>query len=76
MSTALITAPLIIFLIFVAPLWLVLHYRGKRKLDQGLSEQEREQLQSLSTKAMQMKQRIETLEKILDAESEGWRSQR
>lgn len=76
MSTALITAPLIIFLIFVAPLWLVLHYRGKRKLDQGLSEQEREQLQSLSAKAMQMKQRIETLEKILDAESQGWRSQR
>lgn len=76
MSTAFITAPLVIFLIFVAPLWLILHYRSKRKLDQGLSEQEREQLQQLSDKAVKMQQRIQTLEKILDAESPDWRSSR
>lgn len=69
-----IALPLSIFCIFVAPLWLLLHYRSKRKLDQGLTEQEREQLQQLSGKAVQMKQRIETLEKILDAETPGWRS--
>ncbi|MFA0066489.1 envelope stress response membrane protein PspB [Vibrio breoganii] len=74
MSTALITVPLSVFLIFVAPLWLILHYRSKRKLGQGLSGDEREQLQQLSSKAVQMKQRIETLEKILDAESPNWRS--
>ncbi|PML12421.1 envelope stress response membrane protein PspB [Vibrio breoganii] len=74
MSTALITVPLSVFLILVAPLWLILHYRSKRKLGQGLSGDEREQLQQLSSKAVQMKQRIETLEKILDAESPSWRS--
>ncbi|GAM71843.1 phage shock protein B [Vibrio ishigakensis] len=51
-----------------------MHYRSKRNLDQGLTEQEREQLQELSGKAVQMKQRIETLEKILDAETPGWRN--
>ncbi|CAM4193264.1 envelope stress response membrane protein PspB [Vibrio neonatus] len=74
MSTALITVPLSVFLIFVAPLWLILHYRSKRKLNQGLSESERVQLQQLSQKAVTMKQRIENLEKILDAESPNWRS--
>ncbi|GAD91158.1 MULTISPECIES: envelope stress response membrane protein PspB [Vibrio] len=74
MSTALITVPLSVFLIFVAPLWLILHYRSKRKLNQGLSESERAQLQQLSQKAVTMKQRIENLEKILDAESPNWRS--
>ncbi|OBT13891.1 phage shock protein B [Vibrio sp. UCD-FRSSP16_10] len=73
MSTALITVPLSVFFIFVAPLWLILHYRSKRKLNQGLSSDEREQLQQLSSKAIQMKQRIQTLEKILDAESPDWR---
>ncbi|GAM58124.1 phage shock protein B [Vibrio ishigakensis] len=69
-----LAVPLIVFCIFVAPLWLLLHYRSKRNLDQGLTEQEREQLQELSGKAVQMKQRIETLEKILDAETPGWRN--
>ncbi len=31
MSTFLIAGPLIVFLIFVAPLWLFLHYRSKKK---------------------------------------------
>ncbi|GAD79372.1 envelope stress response membrane protein PspB [Vibrio ezurae] len=74
MSTALITVPLSVFLIFVAPLWLILHYRSQRKLNQGLSDSEREQLQQLSSKVVAMKQRIENLEKILDAESPNWRS--
>lgn len=34
---ALILAPLIIFLIFVAPIWLILHYRSKKQVSQGLS---------------------------------------
>ncbi|TMO90876.1 envelope stress response membrane protein PspB, partial [Pseudoalteromonas sp. S3178] len=33
-------APLIIFMVIVAPLWLILHYRSKKQVSQGLSEHE------------------------------------
>jgi phage shock protein B len=73
MSTFIITGPLIVFLIFVAPLWLFLHYRSKRKAGSALSSQELERLQVLSEKAEAMQSRVETLERILDSESPTWR---
>ncbi|WCE28533.1 envelope stress response membrane protein PspB [Vibrio sp. SCSIO 43137] len=73
MTAALITGPVIVFLIFVAPLWLFLHYRSKKKSEHGLSTEDYEKLQSLSAKAEQLQQRITTLEKILDSESPNWR---
>ncbi|WP_319536747.1 envelope stress response membrane protein PspB [uncultured Vibrio sp.] len=73
MSTFFMTGPLIVFLIFVAPLWLFLHYRSKRKTDSALSSQDLERLQVLSEKAESMQSRVETLERILDAESPTWR---
>jgi phage shock protein B len=74
MSSFLIAGPVIVFLIFVAPLWLFLHYRSKRKAETGLSGDEHQELQNLAKKAEQMKQRVENLERILDAESPNWRS--
>ncbi|MGD8111025.1 envelope stress response membrane protein PspB [Vibrio sp. TRT 21S02] len=68
-----ISGPLIVFLIFVAPLWLILHYRSKRKTSSGLSSEDYERLQSLSDKAESMQQRVDTLERILDSESPNWR---
>jgi phage shock protein B len=73
MSAAFITAPLIVFLIFVAPIWLVLHYRSKRKTSQGLSDEDFEKLQSITRQAESMQDRVQTLERILDAESPNWR---
>ncbi|MBR9788905.1 envelope stress response membrane protein PspB [Vibrio sp. J1-1] len=73
MSTFFMTGPLIVFLIFVAPLWLFLHYRSKRKTDSALSSQDLERLQVLSEKAESMQARVDTLERILDAESPTWR---
>lgn len=73
MTAAFITGPLIIFLIFVAPLWLYLHYRSKRTSDRGLSEEDFQALQSLSGRAESLSKRVETLERILDAESPNWR---
>ncbi len=72
MSWAL-AVPLIVFLVVVAPIWLVLHYRSKRHTGQGLSAEDSAQLQALSDKAERMQERVITLEKILDAESPGWR---
>jgi phage shock protein B len=68
-----IVAPLIIFMVIVAPIWLVLHYRSKRQVNQGLSEEEYLQLTELSELADKMSDRIQTLEAILDAESPEWR---
>ena len=68
-----IVAPLIIFMVIVAPIWLILHYRSKRQVNQGLSESEYVQLAELSELADKMTDRIQTLEAILDAESPEWR---
>ncbi|MBA5762603.1 envelope stress response membrane protein PspB [Vibrio sp. 404] len=73
MSSFWIAGPLIVFLIFVAPLWLLLHYRSKRKTSSGLSQEDYQRLQTLSERAESMQKRVETLERILDAESPNWR---
>ncbi|MCW8863552.1 MAG: envelope stress response membrane protein PspB [Colwellia sp.] len=69
-----IMAPVIIFMVIVAPIWLVLHYRSKRQVSQGLSEEEYIQLSDLSEMADKMADRIKTLEAILDAETPDWRN--
>lgn len=65
--------PIIVFLCFVAPVWIFMHYRSKQKSQSTLSEDERMELESLSAKAERMMQRIDTLEAILDSETPGWR---
>ncbi len=69
-----IMAPVIIFMIIVAPIWLVLHYRSKKQVSQGLSQEEYMQLSELSEVADTMADRIQTLEAILDAETPSWRA--
>ncbi|RTZ15611.1 envelope stress response membrane protein PspB [Vibrio aquaticus] len=73
MSSFLIAGPLIVFLIFVAPLWLFLHYRSKKNASTGLSTEDLQRLEALSEKAESMQKRVDTLERILDAESPTWR---
>ncbi|MGF1761876.1 envelope stress response membrane protein PspB [Aliivibrio kagoshimensis] len=73
MGTVFIGIPLIIFMGLVAPLWLFLHYRSKRQTGQGLNSEDIERLQALANKAEQMQSRVETLERILDAEAPDWR---
>ena len=63
----LMRAPLIIFMVIVAPVWLVLHYHSKRQISQGLSEDELALLRDLSQRADRFGQRLETLERLMDA---------
>lgn len=70
----LIFVPIIVFMVLVAPIWLILHYRSKNQLGQGLTERETFELERLADKAEKMSQRILTLEKILDSESPEWRN--
>lgn len=74
MDMDVLMAPIIIFMVIVASIWLVLHYRSKRQVSQGLSDEEFKQLNELIALADKMDQRIETLEAILDAESPEWRN--
>lgn len=75
MSSALLSIPLIIFCIFVAPIWLWLHYRSKRQIGQGLSSEDIQRLYALNERAEKLQQRVTTLERILDIESPNWRQQ-
>ncbi|MCG9696237.1 envelope stress response membrane protein PspB [Shewanella sp. Isolate11] len=74
MDMDILIAPIIVFMVVVAPIWLILHYRSKRQVSQGLTEEEFTQLNELIGKADKMAQRIETLEAILDSEAPQWRN--
>ncbi|WP_434339217.1 envelope stress response membrane protein PspB [Motilimonas cestriensis] len=67
--------PIIVFLVIVAPLWLILHYRSRKQLGEGLSAQETAQLNQLIERAEKLQQRVHTLESILDVEAPSWRNQ-
>lgn len=73
MDLEVLMVPIILFMVIVAPIWLVLHYRSKRQVNQGLTEEEFSLLNELVDKADKMTQRVSTLESILDAESPEWR---
>lgn len=64
----------VIFCIFVAPLWLILHYSTKRKQAQGLSREDEKMLSELWQLANRMESRVNTLETILDSQAPGWRN--
>ena len=65
--------PVVVFLVIVAPIWLILHYKSKGNVVAGLSSKERAELDEMIEVANKMAARIETLESILDVESPGWR---
>lgn len=69
-----LVVPVIIFMLVVAPIWLILHYRSKRQISQGFTEEDFHQLTELSESADKMADRIKTLEAILDAETPDWRT--
>ncbi len=66
-------APIILFMVIVAPIWIIMHYRSKNTKQSGISESEHQRLQELTGIADSMMERIETLESILDTEAPNWR---
>ncbi|MBJ3813615.1 envelope stress response membrane protein PspB [Shimwellia pseudoproteus] len=75
MSALLLAVPLTIFVLFVAPIWLWLHYSNRAERGSQLSQNERARLAQLSEEAQKMRERINALEQILDAGHPGWRNQ-
>ena len=67
-------APIIVFMVIVAPIWIIMHYRTAGKKSVGLTEEELGSLDHLSEIAEGLDERINTLESILDAETPDWRA--
>lgn len=67
--------PLTIFVLFVAPIWLWLHYSKKGSTGSELSAREMQRLQEVTADARRMRERVDALEAILDAENPQWRQQ-
>ena len=72
MSALLLAIPLTIFVLFVLPIWLWLHYSNRSSRGE-LSQNEQQRLVQLSEQANKMRERIQALEDILDAEHPNWR---
>ena len=64
---------LIVFMVIVMPLWIIFHYVYSHKRSRGLALEDQQALIELRALAVDLEERIETLEKILDADAPGWR---
>lgn len=72
MSALFLAIPLTIFVLFVLPIWLWLHY-SNRSSRGVLAQSEQQRLVELNQDAQRMRERIQALEDILDAEHPNWR---
>ncbi|MGV8926531.1 MAG: envelope stress response membrane protein PspB [Ewingella sp.] len=73
MSFLFLAIPLTIFVLFVAPIWLWLHYSNRLQNGSQLTQHEIQNLTQLTQDARRMRERIQALEEILDAEHPTWR---
>ena len=67
--------PLIIFLVIVAPLWIITHYVMRWRSTRTLSADDEKILAELWESVPKMEARIKNLERILEAEVPNWREQ-
>jgi phage shock protein B len=65
--------PTIVFMVVVAPIWLILHYWTQSRMNRGLSSEERTEMDNALALAQKLEQRIATLETILDVQQPDWR---
>ena len=63
----------ILFLVVVAPVWIICHYLTQWRTSRRLSGDDEKALGELWQSARRMEERLEVLEKILDNEAPGWR---
>lgn len=73
----LIFVPIVLFTLFVAPIWLWLHYREKQRQREAASQgQVATGSGELADTASRLEQRVAALEALLDAEMPAWRNRR
>jgi phage shock protein B len=64
--------PTVLFMVIVAPIWLVMHYRSLNRSSQSLSVEDRQALEQMLAKVDQLNERLDSLESILDADHPDW----
>ena len=67
--------PMILFMLIVAPTWIVMHYRSLNRSSRPLTEEDRQSLEAMLVAVDQLADRIESLESILEADHPDWRQQ-
>ncbi len=67
--------PTILFMVVVAPMWIVMHYRSVRRSSRSLNQEDRESIEHMLATVDKLTDRIGTLESILDADHPQWRQQ-
>lgn len=72
MSALFLAIPLTLFVLFILPVWLWLHYNNRTSSGE-LPQSEQQRLVQLTDDARRMRERIQALEDILDAEHPNWR---
>ena len=65
--------PMVLFMVIVAPTWIVMHYRSVNRSSSQLSEEDRQALEDLLVAVDQMAERIDSLESILESDHPDWR---
>lgn len=70
-----IFVPTILFMVIVAPTWIVLHYRSVNRSSRSLNADDRENIEQVLVTVDRLTERIQTLESLLDAEHADWREQ-
>jgi len=70
----LLFVPLVVFLVIVAPIWLILHYATRNSASKRLTSKDEVLLEELHDNARRLAERIDSLERILDADTPEWRN--
>lgn len=65
--------PFVVFLVIVAPIWIIAHYVTRWRSNKSLSSEDERLLAELWATSEKMEQRIRNLERILDTEAPHWR---
>ena len=73
--TEMIFVPMVLFTLFVAPVWIVMHYRSLNRSSRSLNEDDRQDLEAMLVTVDKLNDRIASLESILDADHPSWRKQ-
>jgi len=67
--------PMVLFMVIVAPIWIVMHYRSVSRSSRSLSDDDRESIDNMLVTVDKLNERIVSLEAILDADHPNWRQQ-
>ena len=66
--------PMVLFMVIVAPIWIVMHYRSLNRSSRSLSEDDRQSLDEMLATVDKLSHRIVSLESILDVDHPDWRN--